>query len=131
MEVTELVQYNLQIRVLTGHGAKGCQAAAIPMAFGNSDVTAGSKAGLLLLGEELCFGISPPTALPQPAGVWQECDGVTSMGLSLPSPRGHTGIEEGFGSLRFWEMRIPFQKATPATLQGTALRVFWLKPVEF
>lgn len=63
MEVTELVQYNLQIRVLTGCGAKGCQAAAIPMAFGNSDVTAGSKADLFLLGEKLCFGISPPLPL--------------------------------------------------------------------
>lgn len=59
----ELVQYNLQIRVLTGHGAKRCRAASIPMAFGNSDVTAGSKAGLFLLGEELCFGISPPLSL--------------------------------------------------------------------
>lgn len=55
----ELVQYNLQIRVLTGRRAKGCQAAAIPMAFGNSDMTAGSKADLFLLEEELCFGISP------------------------------------------------------------------------
>lgn len=63
MEVTALVQYNLQIKLLTGHRAKGCQAAAIPMAFGNSDVTAGSKADLLLLGEELCFGISSPLPL--------------------------------------------------------------------
>lgn len=63
MEVTELVQYNLQIRVLTGRGAKRCQAAAIPMAFGNSDVTAGSKADVFLLGKELCFGISPPLPL--------------------------------------------------------------------
>lgn len=63
MEVTELVQYNLQIRVPTGRRAKGCQAVAIPMAFGNSDMTAGSKADLFLLGEELCFGISPPLPL--------------------------------------------------------------------
>lgn len=63
MEVTELVQYNLQIRVLTGHRAKGHQAAVIPMAFGNSDMTAGSKADFFLLGEELCFGISPPLPL--------------------------------------------------------------------
>lgn len=55
------------------------------------------------------------------------------MGLSLPPPShgGHAGIEEGLGSLRFWETRIPFQSATPATLQGTALRAFWLKPVGF
>lgn len=63
MEVMGLVQYNLQIKLLTGHRAKGCQAAAIPVAFGNSDVTAGSKADLFLLGEELCFGISPPLPL--------------------------------------------------------------------
>lgn len=63
MEVMELVQYNLQIKLLTGHMAKGCQAAAIPVAFGNSDVRAGSKADLFLLGEELCFGISPPLPL--------------------------------------------------------------------
>lgn len=75
---------------------------------------------------------SPTTAPHQPAGVRQEQDGVTSTGLSLPPPShgGHAGIEEGLGSLRFWEVRIPFQNATPATLQGTALRAFWLKPVE-
>lgn len=59
----ELVQYNLQIKLLSRCRAKGCQAAAIPMAFGNSDVTAGSKADLFLLGEGLCFGISPPLPL--------------------------------------------------------------------
>lgn len=58
MDVTELVQCNLQIRALTGHTAKGWQAVAIPMAFGNSDMRAGSKVDLLLLGEELCCGIS-------------------------------------------------------------------------
>lgn len=58
-----LVQYNLQIKLLTGHRAKGCQAAVIPVAFGNSDVAAGSKADLFLLGEELCFGISSPLPL--------------------------------------------------------------------
>lgn len=63
MEVMELVQYNLQIKLLTGRRTKWCQAAAIPMAFGNSDVTAGSKADLFLLGEGLCFGISPPLPL--------------------------------------------------------------------
>lgn len=133
MEVTELVQYNLQIRVQTGRGAKGCQAAVILMAFGNSDMTAGSKADLFLLGKELCFGISPTTALHQPAGVRQERDGVTSTGLSLPPPShgGRAGIEEELESLRFWETRIPFQKATPATLQGTAPRALWLKPVGF
>lgn len=68
MEVMELVQYNLQIKLLTGCMAKRCQAAAIPMAFGNSDVRAGSKADLFLHGEELCFGISPTTAPQQPAG---------------------------------------------------------------
>jgi len=88
MEVTELVQYNLQIRVLTGRGAKGCQAAAIPMAFGNSDVTAGSEAGLFLFGGELCFETSPPLPLL-----------LISVGLSLPPPshRGHAGTEEGLG----------------------------------
>lgn len=63
MEVMELVQYHLQIKLLTGRRAKGCQAAAIPIAFGNSDVTAGSKADLFLLGEGLYFGISPPLPL--------------------------------------------------------------------
>lgn len=58
-----LVQYNLQTKFLTRHRAKGCQATAIPMAFGNSDVTVGSKADWFLLGEELCFGISPPLPL--------------------------------------------------------------------
>lgn len=73
MEVTELVQYNLQIRVLTGRRAKQCQAAAIPMAFGNSDVTAGSKADVFLLGKAVLWDLpSPPTAPHQPAGVWQE-----------------------------------------------------------
>lgn len=43
MEVTELIQCDLQIRALTRHRAKGWQAAASPMAFGNSDMTAGSK----------------------------------------------------------------------------------------
>lgn len=52
MEVTELVQCNLQTKVLTGHGA-------ILTAFGNSDATAGSKTDAFLPGEELCFGISP------------------------------------------------------------------------
>lgn len=49
MEVMELVQYNLQIKLVTGCRAKECQAAAIPTAFGNSDVTAGSKAYLFSL----------------------------------------------------------------------------------
>lgn len=72
MEVTELVQYNSQINPLTGHRAKGCQAAVISMAFGNSDLTAGSRVDLFVLGEELCFGISPPPVPHQLAGVWQE-----------------------------------------------------------
>lgn len=63
MEVMELVQCNLQIKVLTGHRAKGCQAAVTLTAFGNGDTTAGSKTDAFLRGEALCFGISPPLPL--------------------------------------------------------------------
>lgn len=75
MEVIELVQHNFQIKVLTRHGVKGCQAAAILIAYGNSDTTAGSRTDLFPL-EKSCALRSlpyPPTPAPdQPAGVlWQ------------------------------------------------------------
>lgn len=128
----ELVQYNSQINPLTGRRAKGCQAAAIPMAFGNSDLTAGSKVDLFLLGEELCFGISPPTVPHQPAGVWQEWDGITSAGLSLPPPShgGYAGRDEG---LDLSSVRDPFPECYGSHLARhcSALRAFWLKPVVF